>query len=217
MIALQAIVFDCDGVLFESKKANLAYYNAILEHFGAAPITADDESISTLCHTASSDQVLKQLLGIEHAGEALGYAATLDYRQFIPYLTMEPGLAEALEELAVDFPLALATNRGLSAFDLLSHFGVRQYFSTVVTRKDVAHPKPCPDVLHEVGRRLDRKAHEMLFVGDSLLDFEAARRARVSFVAYKGDFGSNQRVTSHAELVGLIHRLREKKATLPVP
>jgi len=110
MIALQAIVFDCDGVLFESKKANLAYYNAVLKHFGAAPITAEDKSKSTLCHTASSDQVLKQLLGAEFAGEALDYAATLDYREFIPHLTMEPGLAEALEELAVDFSLALATN-----------------------------------------------------------------------------------------------------------
>ncbi len=217
MTELQTIVFDCDGVLFESKQANLAYYNTILEHFGVAPITADDQSKSTLCHTASSDQVLKELLGADHAGEALAYAATLDYRQFIPYLTMEPGLAEALEELAVDFSLALATNRGLSAFDLLSHFGVRQYFSTVVTRKDVAYPKPWPDVLHEVGRRLDRQAHEMLFVGDSSLDLDAARRARVSFVAYKGDFGSNQRVASHAELVCLIHRLRDKEITPPVP
>jgi hypothetical protein len=87
----------------------------------------------------------------------------------------------------------------------------------VVTGKDAAPPKPCPDMLHEVGHRLERLADEKPFVGDLLLDFVAAGKAQVSFVACRGDFGGSQRVTSHAELFGLIHRLREKKIIFPVP
>ena len=30
---IEALIFDCDGVLFESREANLAYYNRILEKF----------------------------------------------------------------------------------------------------------------------------------------------------------------------------------------
>jgi phosphoglycolate phosphatase-like HAD superfamily hydrolase len=31
---LKLIAFDCDGVLFDSREANIAFYNAILEQFG---------------------------------------------------------------------------------------------------------------------------------------------------------------------------------------
>lgn len=210
MGALQAIVFDCDGVLFESKAANLAYYNAILSHFGVAPISPADTQQCALCHTGASDQVLKGLLGAQSVEAALDYAATLDYRQFIPHLSVEPGLKDALRELSADFSLALATNRGLSAFDLLKHFGVCQYFTAVVTRKDVARPKPWPDVLHEVGRRLERKSDEMLFVGDSSLDFEAAKNAQIRFVAYKDDLGGGCRIDSHAELVSLVRECTQR-------
>ena len=35
---INGIIFDCDGVLFESRKANLAYYNAVLSQFGEPPV-----------------------------------------------------------------------------------------------------------------------------------------------------------------------------------
>ena len=32
---IKAVIFDCDGVMFDSQKANTAYYNRILNHLGA--------------------------------------------------------------------------------------------------------------------------------------------------------------------------------------
>ena len=34
MTALKLVIFDCDGVMFESKDANRKYYNHLLEEFG---------------------------------------------------------------------------------------------------------------------------------------------------------------------------------------
>ena len=31
---VRVVIFDCDGVMFDSKRANEAYYNHILAHFG---------------------------------------------------------------------------------------------------------------------------------------------------------------------------------------
>ncbi len=49
--------FDCDGVLFESRRANLAYYNAILTHFDEPHVEESDQARAHLCHTAASPHV----------------------------------------------------------------------------------------------------------------------------------------------------------------
>ena len=35
------VIFDCDGVLFESREANRAFYNHLLTGFGKAPLTEE--------------------------------------------------------------------------------------------------------------------------------------------------------------------------------
>ena len=152
MNGIRGIVFDCDGVLFESRQANLAYYNTVLNHFGEVPVQDSDHAKAHLCHTAASPHVFKQLLGEERTAKALSVAAELDYRQFIPFMTPEPGMKVALSKLAKMYPLAVATNRGYSMPSILEHFGLSHYFQTVVTSRDVEHPKPAPDMLYEVAK-----------------------------------------------------------------
>jgi len=125
------------------------------------------------------------------------------YRQFIPYMKPEPGMKEALSELAVAYPLAVATNRGYSMPAIIKHFGLNGLFQTIVTSRDVEHPKPAPDMLYEAARRLNHATHELLFVGDSELDQAAARTAGMSFAVYKGDLQADVRVEHHGELVDL--------------
>jgi len=204
MNGIRGIVFDCDGVLFESRQANLAYYNTVLNHFGEVPILNSDHAKSHLCHTAASPHVFKQLLGEERAAKALSVAAELDYRQFIPFMTPEPGMKEALSKLAKAYPLAVATNRGYSMPSILEHFGLSHYFQTVVTSRDVELPKPAPDMLHEAAKRLQCQPHELLFVGDSELDQAAARTAGMPFAIYRGDLQANVRLEHHDELVELL-------------
>ncbi len=203
MKGIRGIIFDCDGVLFESRKANLAYYNAVLEHFDEVPVKDSDHTKAHLCHTAASPHVFVQLLGEERAPKALSIAAELDYRQFIPYMTPEPGMKEALAKLAGFFPLAVATNRGYSMPSILDHFGLSGFFQTVVTSKDVAQPKPAPDMLHEAAKRLQFATHELLFVGDSELDQAAAKTAGMPFAVYRGELQADVRLEHHAELVEL--------------
>jgi HAD superfamily hydrolase (TIGR01509 family) len=200
---IRGIVYDCDGVLFESRRANLAYYNTVLSQFGESPVEESDKDRAHLCHTAASKQVFKSLLGEERVGEALSVAEKLDYRQFIPFMEPEPGMREALASLSASFPLAVATNRGYSMPNILQHFDLSQYFTTVVTSKDVAQPKPAPDMLHEAARRLNCNETELLFVGDSELDQAAASAAGMSFAVYRGELEADLTLQHHEELVRL--------------
>ncbi len=199
---IRGIVFDCDGVLFESRRANLVFYNTVLAHFGKPPIQEDDHETCHLCHTAASPQVLAALFG-ERGEEALAFSATLDYRTFIPYMTPEPQMAWALAELSQRYPLAVATNRGTSMPEILSHFGLNDHFSAVVTSRDVPRPKPHPDMLHLAAVRLGLRENELLFVGDSELDRRAAQAARMPFAAYKWD-GGDVRIEGFRDLVRMV-------------
>ena len=37
----EAVIFDCDGVMFDTTEANMAYYNHILKHFGKPSMTPE--------------------------------------------------------------------------------------------------------------------------------------------------------------------------------
>lgn len=203
MNGIRGIIFDCDGVLFESRKANLAYYNAVLSYFDEPPVEESDHARAHLCHTAASPQVFAQLLGAERVTRALSFASELDYRQFIPYMTPEPGMTEAVAQLAELLPLAVATNRGSSMSGIIDHFGLQGFFQTVVTSRDVPRPKPAPDMLFEAAKRLQCEPCELLFIGDSELDQTAAREAGMTFAAYRGNLQAELHLTHHLQLVEL--------------
>jgi len=197
---VKGIVFDCDGVLFESRRANLEYYNTVLERFSIGPIPADDDR-AQLCHTAASPDVFRTLLGEENVAPALAIANSLDYREFIPYMIPADNLHEVLAAFASSCPLAVATNRGNSVVEILCHFDLESYFDVVVTSKDVSRPKPYPDMLNLASTELGMAIPDLLFVGDSELDLKAAQSAGMAFVAFGGRFPGVPTVHSHRELL----------------
>lgn len=206
MLNPKGIIFDCDGVLFESKSANLAYYNEILTAFDEPVVTMEQRERAHICHTAATPQVFALLLGHERALVALQMVAQLDYKKFIPFMTPEPQMQEVIATLAKRYPLAVATNRGNSMGEILVHFGLDGYFKTVITSRDVARPKPFPDMLHLAAHRLGLAEEELLFVGDSELDAAAATAAGIPFIAYRSIQGKAPSISSHREILTLLAR-----------
>lgn len=200
---VKAVVFDCDGVMFDSQQANLAFYNQIFRYFGVPDVTPDQHDRVNVCHTASSPQVFEVLLGPERVDEATSYASSVDYSQFIPQLQAEPGLLVVLERLALCYPLAIATNRGSSMVKILEYFNLSHYFTHVVTHLDVKRPKPNPDILFEAAKRLEHSPDDLLFVGDSEFDKQAAKGSGCQFVSYKWDGGV--RIDHHTDLLKLLN------------
>jgi HAD superfamily hydrolase (TIGR01509 family) len=201
MSRIDGIIFDCDGVLFESRQANLAYYNRILEKFSYPLVSAEQTERAHLCHTASSPNVLAVLIDEADLEPALEYAATLDYREFIPHMQPEPNLEHVLRELSIRYPLAIATNRGTSVEPILSHFGFADYFTVIVTSKDVARPKPAPDMLLLASEKLGFAPQNCLFIGDSELDQRAAEDAQARFASYGGLGSGEVALENHLQLL----------------
>jgi HAD superfamily hydrolase (TIGR01509 family) len=204
MKGIHGIIYDCDGVLFDSRRANLAFYSQVLEHFGEPPLSDEHSASADLCHTHASIEVFRILLGEARVAEAQVYAETIDTGKLLALMTPEKGLPQVLELLAKKLLLALATNRGHSVRSILDHFQMRHFFKTVVTSQDVQRPKPSPDMLLLAVEGLGLRPEQVLFVGDSELDRQAARHAGVRFVAYKGLVAGDLVIREHQDLVSLL-------------
>lgn len=179
---LKGIVFDCDGVLFDSWEANKAYYNGIRAGLGFDPMDADMEHY---VHAHAVKDSIRYVTPEERWDEAFAVAKGLEYRDLLHHMIPEPGL-ESLLGVArrAGLKLGVFTNRTTTMELVLSIFGLELYFAPVITAAKVP-PKPRPDGLHRILNEWGLRAHEIAFVGDSHLDGAAALAAGVPFWAYK--------------------------------
>jgi phosphoglycolate phosphatase len=147
---ISAVIFDCDGVMFDSRRANIRFYNHLLLHFGLPPMTEDKIEY---VHMHTSDESVRYIFeGTPYTEQAQVYRWDIDYTPFIQDMIMEPGLKEALEVLKLRFGLAVATNRSNTINDVLEWNGLVEYFAIVVSSLDVKNPKPHPEALWKILR-----------------------------------------------------------------
>ncbi|GFO60380.1 haloacid dehalogenase [Geomonas silvestris] len=201
---IKAVIYDCDGVLFDSFEANLNFYVQVMDHFGMPPLDRNDRETMRVLHTYSNKDVLAYLFqGDPRLAEVRQFSASLDYRKLFPLMVVEEGLRETLTALKGRVELAVCTNRASSMDLLLESFGLTGFFSCVMTAAKVANPKPHPEPLFKVLDHYGISARQALFVGDSEVDRQAAEAAGVPFVAYRGEMKALARIDRHPELLSL--------------
>jgi len=202
---IRAVIYDCDGVMFDSFEANLAFYRQVMEQFGKPPLDRSDADTMRVLHTYCNKDVLSHLFaGDDRIDQVRAFSATIDYRKLFPLMLMEEGLRETLDALRSRVELAVCTNRASSMEMLLESFGLDRYFSCVMTAGRVVNPKPHPEPLLKVLEHYGIAAGQALFIGDSEVDRQAAEAAGVPFVAYRGDMRAMARIDRHLELLSLL-------------
>lgn len=199
------VVFDCDGVMFDTADANRAYYDQILAHFGKPPMTPEQFAYA---HMHTVEESIANLFENDAAAIAAAHAyrQEVTYTGFIPYMKMEPHLKPLLEKLrAAGYHTAIATNRTDSMAWVLREFDLEAYFDLVVTALDVEHPKPSPDQLFRVLEHFGVSPGQVLYVGDSLVDSLAAKAAGVPMAAYGDpDLASDFHISSLKEIESVL-------------
>jgi len=183
--SVRLLLLDCDGVLVRSENANLAYYNHLFRAFGLPTVGSADRASVERLHTLSTPQVIAAFFPAATQAEASEYASALDYRQFLGELEVEPGWVEVLTRWRRTGSVAVATNRGVSARAVLEAVGLLDLVDLVVTIRDVARPKPHPDLLLKALGHFGASPEEAVYVGDAALDREAAGRAGVHFLGFR--------------------------------
>lgn len=203
-MAKRLVIFDCDGVLFRSESANVAFYNEVLRRLGEP---AMDLSAEAACHALASAQLFERLFADRPAlvERARRVARTLDYGPYYELMSPQRDLYDVLAGLRSRYRLAMATNRGKTATEVVRRFGLEPYFELTVGALDVARPKPHPDMLYRCLEHFGIAAEQALYVGDQQIDADAARAAGVSFVAVGATVGRTpHRIDTLRDLLSLI-------------
>lgn len=180
---LKLVGFDCDGVLFDSRQSNIAFYNGILERFGLPPMeTPAVDYVHSHTFREAVEYLFRDYPNLE---AVLDHCRTLDYQQFIPMMVEEPYLREFLQFLRPRFYTALATNRTTTTHAVLNYHRLADQFDLVISALDVTRPKPHPESLWRILEHFGLSPGEVIFIGDSEVDEEFARNAGVPLVAYR--------------------------------
>jgi len=182
---LKLVIFDCDGVLFDSREANRAYYNKLLGQFGCPPLNEEEvDYIHSHNVTASVAHIFRKHDGIRQ--DLIDrYRTELDYTPFLQHMIMEPDLMEFLRLIKPRYHTAISTNRSNTMPMLLDIFKLRPWFEQVVTALDTPRPKPSPDGLRMILDNFKVNISETIYIGDSVVDLEHTQSMGVKLIAFK--------------------------------
>ena len=201
---LKLIVFDCDGVMFDSKFANQTYYNYLLQHY-SYPVMDEKELEFVHMHnvTESIRHIFRHypeqnLQDVEKLREETGYAP------FLKYMKMEEDLIQFLNICSPRYQLAISTNRTNTMEPILDIFNLRNYFTKVMTAENARRPKPAPDALLEILEFYNCHADEAIYIGDSIIDREHSAACGVRLIAFKNEnLSAEYHVSSFLDILKL--------------
>lgn len=202
------IIYDCDGVLIDSRRSNEAFYNHILAQFGLPPLTPAQLD---LVHTTTAREAVDFLFrGSPWLAQAQDYQRQVDNAPFLVLIRLEPHVREVLAQLRPGYLTAIATNRGRSLPLVLQTLGLAGLFDLTVSCYDVTHPKPHPECLQKILQHFRLRPDEALYIGDSEVDRLVAEEAGVPLAAYKNPgLRAAYHLKNHLDLLQVLAGLGE--------
>ncbi|WP_433989394.1 Phosphoglycolate phosphatase (plasmid) [Pseudoseohaeicola sp. NH-UV-7] len=189
----KAIIFDLDGTLIHSAPDLHSAANAALAPLGRGPL--DLETVTSFIGNGVDKLVERSLRATGDFDDGL-MRQTLDrfhgyYRQNMTTLTRPyPGVMAALDAFrAAGLRMGVCTNKPAGpARAICDEMGLSQYFDIVAGAEEGKPKKPDATPLLQCVDALGCAAHEVVYVGDSTVDFETARNASVTFVLFEGGY-----------------------------
>ncbi len=202
---IKCVIYDCDGVLFDSFEANQKLYNDLCSMVGRSPLKEEEIEYA---HSHTVFEAIHYIFGEDGFMEqkAFELIKKVDLRNYVSLLKMEPHLRQTLSLLkAGGIKRAINTNRTTSMKYIMEDFNLWPFFNMVVTALDVKNPKPHPESIEKILQTLNVNKNEAIFVGDSEVDQKTAFSSGVRFVSYKNrEIGNDFFIEDHLDLLDIV-------------
>ncbi len=188
MNSVRGVLLDVDGTLVDSNDAHAkAWTKALSEHGFEVPFEEVRRRIGK-----GGDKLLPEVSsGVESdsaQGKRIGERRKAIFEEeYLPYLRAFPRAKELLVRMKKGgLRLAVATSAKKDELGpLLRVCGADEVVEAQTTSDDAENSKPDPDILHAALAQLDLPADQVIMLGDTPYDVQAALKAGVAVVALR--------------------------------
>ncbi len=181
----KAVIFDMDGTLVDSTKADFLAWQKLFSHYNKELTFSDYIPLLGL----KSSDVVKKFLPLKNE-EEVQFALTRKL-VFFHEIISENGIYPVpfadvfLKQIKqYNVPLALATSSRRAKMEMvMEQLNLLIYFDTVVTGGDVKNGKPSPDIFLKAAEKLDVVPADCIVFEDAANGVKAAKNAGMKCVA----------------------------------
>lgn len=177
---ITAVVFDMDGILFDTERLCRDCWIALSKEFEIPNM----EEVYALCigvNVQATRQIVYDNYGKDFPFEEYDRRASVMYNEYIAEhgVPVKEGVRETLEALAkAGAKIAVASStRREKVLRLLASAGIDRYFTAVVGGDTVTHSKPDPEIFLTACKALSVAPEEAIAVEDSHNGIRAAHAA----------------------------------------
>lgn len=187
MIPVRGIILDVDGTLVDSNDAHAHSWKEAMAEYG---YIVAFELLRPLIGMGG-DKVLPETIHLNKDSEVGSRIskrrAEIFKQRYLPHVRAFPGAKELLQAMRRrGLKLAIASSAQPDELKaLLQLVGAEDLVEEKTTSKDVQRSKPDPDVMRVTLQRIGLTAQEVLMLGDTVYDIEAARKVHVRTIAFR--------------------------------
>lgn len=175
---IKAIMFDLDGTLIDQFEAIHRAFCRVISSMNF-PVPSFEEVKRAV--GGASDTTMAKLIGPENSMEAVKRLRPVFEEEMFNGLHALPGSYEILEFCFHNqIPTAVLTNKhGPHARAACDHLNFSKFLNFTLGANDTEWKKPNPKLSFLALDKLESKAKETLYIGDSPYDFETASQAQM--------------------------------------
>lgn len=183
---MKAVIFDMDGVIIDSQSIADKLLTQTASKFG---VQLTEEELHSLhgIPIESFWHYLKETYNLPEPAEYYGshYDVEEEIRMYHDLLPID-GIPELIEDLkSHNVSLALATSASRYRMQIvLDLFEMKNTFDAVVTKDDVTHTKPDPEIFIKAAGMLDIAPSDCVVIEDAVNGLLAAHSAHMKCVLY---------------------------------
>lgn len=185
----KGVIFDMDGTLVNS---NDAHTHAWIEAMHETGHDVSFDRVRPLIGMGG-DKVLPEVLELSkdsEQGQQISQRRKEIFKQkYLPTLKAFPRAKELLEHIhGQGLKMIIATSAEPEELEALFQIigpGVDKLFEEITTAKDASQSKPDPDIMHAAIKKARLEPSELVMLGDTAYDIDAAAKVSIDTIAFR--------------------------------
>lgn len=184
---MTTFIWDLDGTLIDSYEV---FLEALSESFANFNLPFDRETVYNFINGQSVNALLKeQPVPFQEIKEDFTANSTAKNDKIKLMVGAKAVLDWTQKENIQNF---IYTHKGKNAYDLLNQLEISPYFLEIVTSENGFKRKPHPEAINYLLEKYKLKPEETYYIGDRILDIEAAHNSGIYSINFLSAKNSQQ-------------------------